>query len=150
IIRATGSGNTPYTILVHRYRPDGSSLSTIQLEGSGSSAFVVPSQNEPPLLAPIFDRAVDEGDSLSFVIKAADPDVSQTVTYSLDSAPVGAGIDPNTGVFTWTPTDGPASVQIVVQVTDNGSPALSDTKTFTITVNNVAPTATLSNDGPVA
>jgi Ca2+-binding RTX toxin-like protein len=63
------------------------------------------------------------------------------LTYSLDAAPSGANIDPLTGLFTWPSSEGPTVVQITVRVTDDGTPGLSDTETFTITVNNVAPTA---------
>src|SRR5207237_198203 len=68
---------------------------------------------------------------------------ANTLTFSLVGAPAGASIDPSTGVFTWTPTEaqGPGSYPFTVQVTDNGSPNLSDSKPITITVSevNVAP-----------
>ena len=60
------------------------------------------------------------------------------LAYSLDAgAPAGATIDPDTGVFSWTPTagQGPATYNITVRVTDSGSPSLSATKTFAVTVN---------------
>lgn len=63
---------------------------------------------------------------------------SNVLTFSLDAgAPAGASINPNTGVFTWTPTElqGPGIYDITVRVTDNGSPALSDFETITVTVN---------------
>ncbi|MFN7141423.1 MAG: peptidoglycan DD-metalloendopeptidase family protein, partial [Limisphaerales bacterium] len=62
------------------------------------------------------------------------------LTYSLEpGAPEGATIHPSTGVFTWTPTEqqGPGVYEIGVRVTDNGVPAMFDTKTFTVTVNEV-------------
>ena len=50
------------------------------------------------------------------------------------------------GQFTWTPheADGPGVFEVTVCVTDSGSPSLSATETFTITVNevNVAPSLT--------
>ena len=66
------------------------------------------------------------------------------LTYSLDTgAPTGATINATTGVFTWTPTEsqGGSSYNVTVRVTDNGSPALNDFETISITVNevNVAP-----------
>ncbi len=60
------------------------------------------------------------------------------LTYSLDAgAPAGATIDANTGVFSWTPTagQGPATYNLTVRVTDSGSPSMSATKTFAVTVN---------------
>jgi phage baseplate assembly protein gpV len=96
--------------------------------------------NHPPVLAPISDQTVNEGSLLTFTATATDPDDGQALTYTLDpGAPAGAGIDPNTGVFTYTPPDGPATYQVTVRVTDNSLPPLHDTQTFTITVLNVPP-----------
>jgi hypothetical protein len=50
--------------------------------------------------------------------------------------PDGASLDPDTGVFTWTPTEaqGPGQYTLAVVVTDNGAPALSDAEAITLTV----------------
>jgi hypothetical protein len=97
--------------------------------------------NHPPVLAPIADQTVNEGRLLTVTASATDPDDGQTLTYTLDpGAPAGAAIDPSTGIFTYTPDDGPATYQVTVRVTDNGLPALHDTQTFTIIVLNVPPT----------
>ncbi len=55
-------------------------------------------------------------------------------------------INPATGVFSWTPNEaeGPEVTNITVRVTDSGSPALSDAKTFTVTVNEVNSAPVLS------
>jgi PKD repeat protein len=105
--------------------------------------------NRPPVLDPIPDQSVDEGSTLIVPVHATDPDAGQTLSYSLDgNVPAGASIDPATGVLTFTPADGPASYTFTVRVTDNGGPPLSDTKTFTVTVNNVAPSVSVT--GPTA
>ena len=101
------------------------------------------------LLNTIPNMSVNEGSTLTFTATANDSDPNATLAFSLDSAPTGATIDAHTGVFSWTPTDGPQSAQVTVRVSDNSSPVLSDTQTFTITVNNVPPTATFVNSGPV-
>ncbi len=97
--------------------------------------------NKEPALDPIGDRTVNEGEPLLLVVHANDPDrPANTLTFSLDSgAPSGASIDPNTGVFSWTPTEGqgPGSYTITVRVTDDGTPALSDSETITVTVDEV-------------
>jgi hypothetical protein len=94
-----------------------------------------------PVLAAIPSVAVNEGSLLVFTAHATDSDVPvQTLTYSLlAGAPDGASIDPLTGVFAWMPLEsqGGASYPMTVQVTDNGGPSLSDTKSFTVTVNKV-------------
>ena len=50
--------------------------------------------------------------------------------------PVGASIDPLTGVFTWQPRDdqGGKTHTIPVVVTDAGYPAMTDTRTFQVVV----------------
>jgi hypothetical protein len=65
-----------------------------------------------PVLDPIGNRSVNEGALLTFTATASDDDVGDTLTFSLDpGAPVGAAINPLSGVFTWTPTEaqGPAN-----------------------------------------
>jgi hypothetical protein len=105
--------------------------------------------NRPPALDPINDRTVTEGTLLTFTATATDPDIpANGLMFSLDpGAPTGATIDANTGIFSWTPdaTQGPGMYSITVQVTDNGNPALSDTATFLVTVDDSLP-----NLNPVA
>jgi hypothetical protein len=77
---------------------------------------------------------------------------AQTLTYSLDpGAPDGAAINPNNGLFIWTPTavQTPSTNQVTVRVTDNGDPALSATQTFTITVLNPPAGSSTSVSGNV-
>jgi len=59
-----------------------------------------------------------------------------TFTYQLANPPTGAGIDVN-GVIAWTPTSGqsPTTNTITTIVTDNQSPPLSATNSFTVVVN---------------
>jgi YD repeat-containing protein len=94
--------------------------------------------NRPPALSAIPAQAVDEESQLTFTAVASDPDLpANTLQFSLDAgAPVGGAIDPASGVFSWTPTEaqGPGQYSVVVRVTDNGQPALSDTETVAITV----------------
>lgn len=97
--------------------------------------------NQPPVLPQIANQSVDEGLLLSFAIEATDADLpANRLSYSLGAgAPAGAHIDSTTGIFTWTPTEahGPGEHSITVHVTDNGTSPLSDSVTFTITVNEV-------------
>src|SRR4029453_11438532 len=88
----------------------------------------------------IANQTVNEGTTLTLTATATDPDLpANTLTFTLISPPAGAAINPVTGMFTWTPTEaqGPSTNVISVRVTDNGSPNLSDTKSFTVTVNEV-------------
>ncbi len=103
--------------------------------------------NQAPVLNAIGNQAVNEGALLSFTATANDGDLpTNALIYSLQgTVPAGASLDPNTGAFAWSPTAGQIGAHTVtVRVTDNGSPALFDEETITITVNavNAAPTAT--------
>ena len=108
---------------------------------------------QPPPLA-IVDLSINEGSTVTFQAPAYDADFPpQTLTFSLDpGAPARASIDPATGNFTWSPGEdhGPGVHPITVRVTDDGSPPLSATQTFTVTVIEVndPPTVTLTRPTP--
>src|SRR6266700_324695 len=79
---------------------------------------------------------------------ATDTDLpTNTLTFALVSGPSGVAVNPTSGVLSWTPTEaqGPSTNTITVKVTDNGTPALSATNSFTVLVNEVnsAPTLTV-------
>ena len=69
---------------------------------------------------------------------ATDSDLpANALTFTLEAgAPPGAGINPISGLFTWTPTEdqGPGTNQLTVIVTDDGLPSLSATQSFTVIV----------------
>jgi len=101
----------------------------------------VPANQHAPILPAIADRAVNEGSLVTFTNLASDADVpAQVLTYSLDSsAPAGASINRQSGVFRWTPSEvqGGAVYSFTVRVSDNGVPTYSDSKTCSVTVNKV-------------
>ena len=111
-----------------------------------------PNSNAPPVLSALTAKAVAESSLLTFTASAKDLnnstndtlDINQKLTFSLASgAPGGAAIHPDTGLFSWTPSEeqGEGVYSITVKVTDNGTPSLSASQTFTVTVNdaNAAP-----------
>ena len=80
------------------------------------------------------DRTVREGESIHIPLQATDPD-GDPLTYSSAMLPGGAYLDPNTGVFDWTPAYFQHGIyQIPFTVSDG---QLSTTKTTTFTVLNV-------------
>jgi hypothetical protein len=95
-------------------------------------------ENRPPELAPIGDKTASEGQLLTFVVSATDPD-GNVLTYSAGNLPTGATFDPATGIFSWTPGyDQAGNYQnVLFIVTDNGMPPASDYEAITITVGNV-------------
>jgi polygalacturonase len=106
----------------------------------GALVTISPS-NTAPLLAPISSRTITAGSTLSLTATAADTDQPpQRLTFSLPIAPVGASVDPATGMLTWRPGIAQAGVNpFTLVVTDSGSPNLSATQTFNVTVNLPAP-----------
>jgi len=94
-------------------------------------------ENSPPTLAPVADAAITARQDLIVLNSATDPNAPpQTLRYSLVSAPSGANINPISGYFIWRPTleQAPSTNLITLAVTDNGSPPLSATQGFTVTV----------------
>jgi len=111
----------------------------VDVEGSARS---VP--NEAPVLAPIGDRGVALGSTLSLKVSAGDADTpAGNLAFGLAAgAPAGAVIDPTTGVFRWTPTpeQGIGQYEVTFTVTDGTN---IDTETIQVTVVDPAELATL-------
>jgi hypothetical protein len=128
--------------------PDGAATVQTFTNPTPRAANVVAGANTAPLLDAIPNRTHSEGVLLQFTVAASDPDQpAQALAFSLDpGAPAGASIHPATGVFSWTPVEaqGPGSYSITVRVTDNGVPALSATRSFVVTVNEVNNTPVLA------
>src|SRR5947199_4861504 len=91
-----------------------------------SFKIVVTESNHAPVLSPISDQIAFSGTQLRVANYATDDDVpANKFTYSLEpGAPAGAVIDPETGLFTWTPGTNqvPGTNLVTVRVTDNGVP----------------------------
>ena len=92
---------------------------------------------------------LDELTTLNVNATATDMDTGQSLTYALVFGPGGLNVS-SAGAISWTPTEaqGPSSNLVVVQVTDNGTPTLSATNSFVVTVNeiNVPPLLTVPSD----
>jgi PKD repeat protein len=105
------------------------------------SGYISVEVNQPPVLAAIGPKTVDEGVLLTFTVAATDPNTPTTLTYSATDLPTGAAFDPATMTFTWTPGFDQAGSYPVTFIVSDG--ALTDEETVTITVNHV-------NQKPVA
>ena len=103
--------------------------------GSATSAFT---GNRAPSLAAISNYVADVTRSVVFRASATDPDLpTNSLIFSLDpGAPGSASVNPTNGRFVWIPGRDRAATTnaITVRVTDNGVPALSDGKSFTVIV----------------
>jgi hypothetical protein len=93
--------------------------------------------NTAPALAPVSDTTIVAGSSLAVTNVATDPDVPpQSLSFSMPVGPTNASLDPGTGVFSWRPllSQGGATYPVTVVVADNGSPSLTATQSFNVTV----------------
>ncbi len=120
---------------------DGASAIYAMTNPTPRSANYLFTPNAPPAIGLIGDKSVDEGSALNIAVSATDTNVpAQTLTYLLDAgAPSGASLNSGSGLFQWTPTEaqGPGIYPVTVRVTDNGSPSLNATQSFTVTVREV-------------
>jgi len=95
--------------------------------------------NDTPVLASIGNQTVNEESSTSITLSASDVD-GDSLTYQLDSATAALGASVSGNTLSINPTtDFTGSGSVTVSVSDG---SLSDSETFTVTVNNI-------NDAPV-
>lgn len=94
--------------------------------------------NQAPILDPIGNKTVDEGETLSFAVQATDPD-GDALTYSASNLPPGATFSPATATFSWTPSFNQSGnyTDIEFTVMDNGNPMKLATELITVTVGDV-------------
>jgi hypothetical protein len=90
------------------------------------------------VLSPIADQLMTGTQSLALTNTAWDADIpANQLTFSLGpGATAGMTINPTTGVLTWTPSTAqvPSTNTVVVRVTDDGTPPMSDQKSFQVVV----------------
>jgi hypothetical protein len=92
---------------------------------------------------------VNEGQTATNSGTYSDPNAGDNVTITASVGTV-TKTGTNSGTWSWSfgTTDGPAQSQTVTMTANDGNGGTATT-TFSLTVNNVAPTATLANSGPV-
>ncbi|HEV2318751.1 MAG TPA: putative Ig domain-containing protein, partial [Verrucomicrobiae bacterium] len=98
--------------------------------------------NYPPALTAVPNQIVNPGVTVNATNKATDVDAPpQALTFNLVSAPAGASLNASTGIFTWRPPVSAAGTTnlVIVQVANNGTPALSATNSFNVIVNPLPP-----------
>jgi hypothetical protein len=94
--------------------------------------------NTAPVLSAISNRVINVGVNLLITNTATDADVpAQTLTFSLPIAPTNATLGASSGILNWRPlvTQANSTNPFAVVVTDNGTPNLSATQNFSVTVN---------------
>jgi hypothetical protein len=133
-----GENQGPSSNVVTIVVTDTNSLAVNSQSLSTTNTFVVivNEVNMAPILTPPSDRVIHAGMTLSATATATDADLpTNTLTFALVSGPGGLTVNP-AGLIQWPTTDANAdSTNVVaVRVFDNGSPSLSATNTFTVTV----------------
>ena len=96
--------------------------------------------NNSPIVGDIQNQTIAEGQRLSFLVNATDPEQpQQSLRFLLVKAPAGASIDLNSGRFSWVPSEaqGPDNHEIIVRVIDTGIPAAFTDKSFWVNVTEV-------------
>jgi len=94
--------------------------------------------NTPPVLAPIASQTVNVGQMVAFTASATDTDQPpQTLTFALLSGATNATLNTNSGVFSFRPlvTQANSTNNFTLQVSDNGTPSMSATQSFSVVVN---------------
>lgn len=99
---------------------------------------IVGDVNQAPVLDPIGNRSVPEGQLLSFTVTATDPD-GDALAFTADNLPPGAVFDEITQTFSWTPDYNAAGNYHDVEftVTDDGDPIKDDFEPIEISVGDV-------------
>jgi hypothetical protein len=112
----------------------------------------VASTNRAPQVLHPGDRWDAEGDEALVAVVGSDPD-GDPLTWSAAGLPPGLSIDPATGEISGILTfeaGGSSPYAVTVTATDDGSPALADTTTFSWTVANTNRPPVLTDPGPQA
>ena len=132
----TLSGLTPGTTYYFAMKTQDEVPNTSALSNSTSAAAKSVAVNNPPVLAAIGNKSVNENAALTFTISATDAD-GDTLTYSARNLPTGATFNTSTRVFTWTPTYSQSGTYSNVTFTVSDGKGGTDSEAITITVTNV-------------
>jgi len=94
-------------------------------------------ENHPPILEPIGNRDVEEGETLEFVVSAGDPD-GDAVALFVSGLPNGSSFDRKTGRFSWAPYYGQTgNYWVTFYAIDDGTSPLAAQEMIRITVGDV-------------
>ncbi len=118
---------------VPRSQPGGvvsfDATATDSISGLSTTILITLTIYGEPVLDAISSQSVNEGGTLTFTAQATTSDTG-SVAFSLSSyAPLGSSIDPDSGVFTWTPTpdQSPGNYYFQVIATDTLTNLFSST-----------------------
>jgi len=104
----------------------------------------VANTDRAPVLVSPGDKNVNENELLTFTLSATDPDLD-TIAYSQAGTATGSTLNSSSGAFSWTPGYTQAGVYVVTFTARTN--LLTDSKTITITVNNIDRPPVLTSPG---
>ncbi len=119
---------------------------------TSTNVTLVVSNTSPIIPSTLGDTNLDETIPWTLSTAAVDHDTpTQTLSYQLVSGPAGMTLDAASGLISWTPTEaqGPSTNTVTVSVTDNGTPPLSDTRSFNVIVHEINTRPTFVAAAPV-
>ena len=90
------------------------------------------------LLAPITNQTVNVGQTVAFTASATDTNQPpQTLTFALLAGATNATLNTNSGAFSFRPlvTQANSTNNFTLKVSDNGTPSMSATQSFSVVVN---------------
>ena len=114
-----------------------------------TASITIAHTNRPPVLTPVSAKSVAEGGLLTFTVVAADPD-GDALALGATSLPSGAGFDPASGVFSWTPNFGTSSATPYAATFTANDNSATATQTVAITVSHTNRPPLLVNPGAQA
>ncbi|MBD3322318.1 MAG: tandem-95 repeat protein [Chitinivibrionales bacterium] len=121
---------------------------TPQLSDSQEFSLTVNQQNNPPEIASTPPPDAVEHIEYTYTPAATDPE-GGVLTWSLTGAPAGMNLNPVSGRIAWTPGEGITTSGLIrLTATDDGTPAKSSTQEFTITVEAVNNSPTITSTPP--
>ena len=156
-VSINGDNTLSYTPDENFYGDDAFTYTLSDGKGGTDAAAVrvkVEAVNDAPIFTSTPVTTATVGKEYNYDVKATDPDILDTLVYSLIIEPMGMTIDAATGLIKWTPTgEQTGANDVAVRVADGGSTPASSTQPFTITVSlanipvNIAPSS--EEDEPV-
>ncbi|MDX1994985.1 MAG: putative Ig domain-containing protein, partial [bacterium] len=125
-------------------REDGSRLDKLELELVGT-----PPANMPPVVTNPGDRINTVNAAITPLQIVATDTAGQTLTYQASGLPAGLSINPASGLISGTPTT-VGTTSVTVTVSDNATPSLSASVTFSWTITPVTTVCGLSQEAEAA
>jgi hypothetical protein len=106
-----------------------------ELSAEMEAAIEITNVNRLPVIDPVENKSLNEGQSLSFTLTAKDEDSNDQLKFSINNLPAGANLDEKSGKFDWQASfDQAGEYPLTASVSDGTA---ENTTTFTIQVANV-------------